>query len=375
MIKAGILGGGQLGRMLLQCAANYPVETYILENDTQSPAAHLCHRFVKGDINNYEDVYAFGKMVDVLTIEIEHVNLDALEQLEKEGLTIIPKTETLKTIKNKISQKAFYTENLIPTAPYLTTDCKLDLAKHLEFLPAVHKTALGGYDGKGVQIIRSEKDILLGFDSPSILEKMVEVEKEIAVIVAIGQDGETAVYPPVEMVFDADLNLLSHQICPADLSEKIFWSVDAIAVNVIKKLNSPGLFAVELFTDKQGHVLVNEIAPRVHNSGHHTIEGHFSSQYDMLWRILLQLPLGNPDMIMPSALVNVVGESTANGTVMYDGLHEVLKMDNIFVHLYGKRQVKPGRKMGHVTIISREKNELLHRVKQIKHKLRAVSVD
>ena len=373
MIKAGILGGGQLGRMMLQCAANYPVETFVLESDPIAPAAHLCHHFIQGDINQYEDVYRFGKMVDVLTIEIEHVNLDALEQLEKEGVTIIPRTSTLKTIKNKISQKKFYSENQIPTSPYFITNSRDELSKHLDFLPAVHKTAEGGYDGKGVQSIHTEKDIQLGFDTPSVLEKKVEIDKEIAVLVAIGQQGETAVYSPVEMVFDDDLNLLSHQLCPAQLPEKIFWAVDAIAVNVVKKLNSPGLFAVELFTDNEGNVLVNEIAPRVHNSGHHTIEGHFSSQYDMLWRILLGYPLGNPDMILPSALVNIVGEKTAHGNVCYFGLNDVLGMDNVFVHLYGKKSVKPGRKMGHVTILSAEKQELLHRVRQIKQKLKAGS--
>ena len=375
MIKAGILGGGQLGRMLLQAAANYPVETYVLENDPNAPAAHLCHHFVLGDINNFDQVYAFGKDLDVLTIEIEHVNLDALAKLEQEGKTIVPNVATLKTIKNKISQKTFYSDHEIPTSPYVITHSKSSLQEHISFLPAVHKMAEGGYDGKGVQIIREEKEIVLGFDSPAVLEKMVLIDKEIAVIVAVGQDGEMAIYPPVEMVFDADLNLLSHQICPAELPEKIFWKVDAIAVSVVKKLKSPGLFAVEMFTDVQGNVMVNEIAPRVHNSGHHTIEAHFSSQYDMIWRILLKYPLGNPDFITPSALVNLVGEAGNNGEAHYDGLNEVLKMDNVFVHIYGKKQVKGGRKMGHITVLSKEKQELMHRVRMIKQTIKVISKD
>jgi 5-(carboxyamino)imidazole ribonucleotide synthase len=375
MIKAGILGGGQLGRMLLQSAANYPVETYVLENDPNSPAAHLCHHFVLGDINNYDQVYDFGKNLDVLTIEIEHVNLEALEKLEQEGKTIVPSVATLKTIKNKISQKTFYHENEIPTSPFVITDSKASLHHHISFLPAVHKLAEGGYDGKGVQIIRDEKDMALGFDAPAVLEKMVKIDKEIAVIVAVGQDGEMAIYPPVEMVFDADLNLLSHQICPAELPEKVFWKVDAIAVSVVKKLKSPGLFAVEMFTDSLGNVMVNEIAPRVHNSGHHTIEAHYSSQYDMIWRILLKYPLGNTDLIVPSALVNLVGEAGSHGDAVYEGLNEVLKMGNVFVHIYGKKMVKGGRKMGHITILSKEKQELMHRVRLIKHTLKAISKD
>jgi 5-(carboxyamino)imidazole ribonucleotide synthase len=373
MIKAGILGGGQLGRMLLQSAANYPVETFVLENDPNAPAAHLCHHFVLGDINNFDQVYNFGKNLDVLTIEIEHVNLDALEKLEQEGKTIVPNVATLRTIKNKISQKSFYNVNEIPTSPFVITESKASLQQHISFLPAVHKLAEGGYDGKGVQIIRDEKEMAMGFDAPAVLEKMVKIDKEIAVIVAVGQDGEMAIYPPVEMVFDADLNLLSHQICPAELPEKVFWKVDAIAVSVVKKLKSPGLFAVEMFTDAQGNVLVNEIAPRVHNSGHHTIEAHYSSQYDMIWRILLKYPLGNPDFIVPSALVNLVGEAGSNGDAVYEGLKEVLKMGNVFVHIYGKKMVKGGRKMGHITILSKEKQELMHKVRMIKHTLKVIS--
>jgi 5-(carboxyamino)imidazole ribonucleotide synthase len=367
MKKVGILGGGQLGRMLLQAAINYPVETYVMENDAHAPSAHLCHHFVKGDITNFDEVYNFGKNLDAITIEIEHVNIEALEQLAAEGITVYPNPEALKIIKNKIHQKDFYKQHEIPTSEYVVTKTSTELNNHVHFLPAVHKIGSGGYDGKGVQLLNKAEDISLGFDAPAVLEKMVDIKQEIAIIIAVANNGETAIYPPVDMVFDPNLNLLSYQICPAVLPEKVFWKAEAIAINVVKKLNSPGIFAVEMFADKNDNVLVNEIAPRVHNSGHHSIEGNYSSQFDMLWRIMLDYPLGNTEIIMSSALVNIIGAENHEGAVVYDGLNEVLKMENVFVHLYGKAKTKPGRKMGHVTILSNEKQELLHKANQIKH--------
>lgn len=372
-MKAGILGGGQLGRMLLQAAANYTVETWVMENDPNCPAAHLCHHFVQGDINDFDAVYAFGKGLDVLTIEIESVNVDALEKLESEGVKVYPKPSAIRTIKNKILQKQFYEANDIPTSAFVVTANLSDLNNHTALLPAVHKIGQGGYDGKGVQIIRDEKDIEKGFDAPAVLEKMVPIHKEIAMIVAMNEKGETALYPPAEMVFDPVLNLLDYQLSPAALPEKVFWKAEAIALRVVKALNSPGLFAVELFVDKNEEVLVNETAPRVHNSGHHTIEANYSSQYDMLWRIMLGYPLGNTDAILPSAIVNLLGAEGHSGDAVYDNLNEVLKMDNVFVHLYGKKQTKPGRKMGHVTIMHKDYQDLTHKANKIKHLLKVVA--
>jgi 5-(carboxyamino)imidazole ribonucleotide synthase len=369
MKKIGILGGGQLGRMLLQSAINYPVETYLMENDATAPAAHLCHHFTKGDITNYDAVYAFGKGLDAITIEIENVNLEALEQLEADGVKVYPSPAALKIIKDKVKQKLFYQTHEIPTSEFVITKSVSDLNQHVAFLPAVHKIGNGGYDGKGVQILKQTSDFEKGFDAPAVLEKMVAIKQEIAIIIAVGNNKQTAIYPPVDMVFDPSLNLLSYQICPAEIPEKVFWKAEAIAINVVKKLNSPGLFAVEMFTDINGNVLVNEIAPRVHNSGHHTIEGNFSSQFDMLWRIMLDYPLGNTAKISSTALVNLLGDAGYNGDAHYVGLNEILSMDNVFVHLYGKKETKPGRKMGHITILSNEKQELLHKVNQIKHSL------
>jgi 5-(carboxyamino)imidazole ribonucleotide synthase len=374
MRKIGILGGGQLGRMLLQAAVNHPVETFVMENDPEAPAAHLCHHFIKGDITRHEDVYAFGKNLDALTIEIENVNTDALEKLEMEGVKIYPNVRTLKLIKNKIHQKEFYREHQIPTSDFVVTENREALRLHNGFFPAVHKLANGGYDGRGVQIINSENEIEKGFDGPAVLEKKIDIKQEISIIIAVGNAGETAIYPPVDMVFDQNLNLLSYQISPAELPEKVFWKVEAIALSVVKKLQSPGIFAIEMFADAEENVYVNEIAPRVHNSGHHTIEGNYSSQFDMLWRVMLDFPLGNTQTILPSALVNLIGEEGHTGIAVYDGLHQVLSMENTFVHLYGKKETRPGRKMGHVTVLSSEKQELLYKANKIRHAMSVCSL-
>lgn len=374
MKKIGILGGGQLGRMLLQAAANYPVETFLMENDPQCPAAHLCHHFTKGDIGQYDDVYNFGKGLDGLTIEIESVNEEALERLEAEGVRIYPKPSALRIIKSKIEQKSFYLRNGIPTSPFVLTGHIGELQAHTAFLPAVHKIDKGGYDGRGVQVMRTADDLAKGFDAPAVLEKMVDIQQEIAVIVAVNDLLETTMYPAVDMVFDPYLNLLDYQISPAGLPEKTLWRVEAIAQKVVKDLQSPGIFAVELFVDKGGDVFVNETAPRVHNSGHHTIEGNYSSQFDMLWRIMLGYPLGNTDAILPAAIVNLLGAEGHNGPAHYEGLPAILKIENCFVHIYGKRDTKPGRKMGHVTVLSRERQELIHQANRIRQTLKVTSV-
>lgn len=373
MLKIGILGGGQLGRMLLQAAANYPVQTYVLETDPECPAAHLCHGFTRGDIRNFDDVYRFGKDLDGITIEIESVNVEALERLETEGVKIYPKPSALRVIRDKIIQKQFYKENEIPSAAFRITGKRDDLRNFSDFLPAVHKLASGGYDGRGVQILSGIHDLHLGFDQPSVLEKKVDIHKEISQIVAIDSAGQTALYPPVEMIFNPILNQLDYQLSPAEIPQQTTWRIEAIARKVVKDLKSPGIFAVEFFIDKNGDVLVNETAPRVHNSGHHTIEANFSSQFDMLWRIMLGYPLGNPKHIVHSAIVNLVGSDGYSGEAVYEGIDEILKMENVFLHLYGKKETRPGRKMGHATILSPEKADLVHKAKTIKQKMRITS--
>lgn len=365
-MKAGILGGGQLGRMLLQAAANYPVETFVMENDANCPSAHLCHHFTKGNIHDFDAVYNFGKNLDAITIEIEAVNVDALAKLESEGVKVFPNSAAIKTIKNKILQKQFYKNHEIPSPPFVITENIEQLQNHISFLPAVHKIAMGGYDGRGVQVLRKESDLNQGFDAPSVLEKKVNIQKEIAIMVAMNEKGETAIYPSAEMVFDPVLNLLDFQISPAQLPEDILSKAEALALKVVEELKSPGIFAVEMFVDQQDEVWVNETAPRVHNSGHHTIEANYSSQFDMLWRVILGYPLGNTKFILPSAIVNVLGAENFAGKAVYKGLQDVLKLNNVFVHLYGKQQTKPGRKMGHVTIVSNERQELVETSAKIK---------
>ncbi len=373
MQKIGILGGGQLGRMLLQAAANYPVETFVLENDRECPAAHLCHHFTQGDIKDFDAVYNFGKELNAITIEIENVNVEALEKLETEGVKIFPKPSVLKIIKNKTLQKKYYQQNEIPTAEFVITESLEELDQRKNFLPAVHKLGEGGYDGRGVQVLKTIEDLGKGFNKPAVLEKLINIHKEIAQIIAINEKGEAAIYPPVEMLFDPVLNVLEYQLCPAELAEKTAWKVEAIALTVARNFKSAGIFAIEMFIDKNNDVFVNETAPRVHNSGHHTIEAHYSSQFDMLWRIMLSYPLGNTEIILPSIMVNILGAEGYTGDVKYEGLEEALQMENAFVHLYGKKQTKPGRKMGHITIMNHEKQDLLYKSKKLKRTLIAKS--
>ncbi|MGN6249236.1 MAG: 5-(carboxyamino)imidazole ribonucleotide synthase [Ginsengibacter sp.] len=373
MKKVGILGGGQLGRMLLQAAANYPVETFVLENDPECPAAHLCHHFTKGNIRDFEDVYRFGKGLDALTIEIESVNIEALKKLEEEGVKVYPRPEALEIIKSKIDQKNFYKENDIPTSPFVVTLKKEEVDQHLHLLPAAHKLAMGGYDGRGVQLLKHKDDLEKAFDEEAVLEQMVSIRKEISIIVAMNDEGKSALYPPVEMIFNQDLNLLEYQLCPAIIGEKTLWKAEAIALTVVKNLKSAGIFAVELFIDHDENVLVNETAPRVHNSGHHTIEAAYSSQFDMLWRIILGYPLGYTKPIMHSAMVNLIGEDNYKGPAVYKNLEEILQIENVFVHIYGKRETRPGRKMGHVTVLSNERQELIHIANKVKQNLKIVS--
>lgn len=370
MKKIGILGGGQLGRMLLQAAVNYPVETHVMENDAECPAAHLCNYFTKGDIRSFDDVYNFGKSLDAITIEIESVNEDALERLEAEGVQVYPKPSALRLIKNKIRQKQFYRQHEIPTADFEITGNVHELKEFPSLFPAVHKIALGGYDGRGVISLKDINESAKGFDEPAVLEKKINIQKEISVIIAVNDKDEIAVYPAVDMVFNPSLHLLDYQLSPVETDKTILWKAEALALKTVREIRSPGIFAVEMFIDTADNVWVNEIAPRVHNSGHHTIEANYCSQFDMLWRILLGYPLGNTKAIMPSAMVNIIGEEGFSGRARYEGLEEVLKIENAFVHLYGKMQTRPGRKMGHVTIISNRIHDLTYKAHLIGNTLK-----
>lgn len=372
-LRIGILGGGQLGRMLLQCAANYPVVSYVLEQGNNPPASSLCDNFVEGDIKDYDTVYRFGKLVDVLTIEIENVNLEALFKLEEEGLKIYPRPHALKIIKDKGLQKQFYADNGIATSAFVLVEDKAALSQHTSLLPIAQKLRQGGYDGKGVEILKAEADFGKAFDAPSVLEKLVDIEKEISVIVAKNEDGDVAIYPPTEMVFDPRYNLVDYLLSPSELTTEQTEYAQALALKVMTALDSPGIFAVEMFLDKQGQILVNETAPRAHNSGHQSIEGNYSSQYDTQMRLLQNLPMGSTNVIQPSLMLNLVGEPGHSGTVKYQGLAEALKIEGAYIHLYGKHETKPGRKMGHVTILGKDKTDLLQKADFIKNTLKVIA--
>lgn len=365
-MKIGILGGGQLGRMLLQAGANYPVDVYVMENAVDCPAAQLSPNFVKGDITDADAVFEFGKDLDAVTIEIESVSVEGVRRLSEHGVKTFPSPEALEIIRNKAVQKEFYRDKSIPTSQFVITSSKEEVKSYGDFFPAVHKAATGGYDGRGVQVLNDIKDWNLAFDGEAVLEKKVQIDKEVAVIVAINEKGETAIYPPSEMVFDHSLNLLKYQISPAIVPEKQRWRLEAIALAVVKGLNSPGIFAIEFFIDNEAEIWVNETAPRVHNSGHDTIEGNYSSQFDMLWRVMLGLPLGNTEKIRGTALVNLVGVNHENINAQSTALQDILRIENAFVHLYGKKESRPGRKMGHVTIVSDDRLDLVHQAKKIR---------
>ncbi len=373
MIQLGILGGGQLGKMLVQAAADWNIHCKILDPDAQAPCAVLTNQFVQGSLQDFATVYEFGKTCEVLTIEIENVNTEALEALEKEGKKIFPQPHIIRLIQDKRLQKQFYKQNNIPTAPFYLTDTLMDLYQLIDFLPAVQKLGKDGYDGKGVHKIYTSADIPNGFDKLGLLEKMITVDKEIAVIVARNEKGETAAFPPCEMVFHPEKNLVEYLYAPANLSSCLAADAEEIAQIVAEKLGIVGILAVELFITPSGQILVNEIAPRPHNSGHHTIEANFTSQYQQHLRAILNLPLGNTAHRCPAAMLNLLGAEGHTGKAVYKGLDKVLAMQGVFVHLYGKENTKPFRKMGHVTILGNDETEIKQKTEQVKNNLSVVA--
>ncbi len=349
--KLGILGGGQLGRMLIQQAINYNIHISILDPDKNAPCKDIANNFIVGSLNDYDTVYAFGKQVNMLTIEIEHVNVEALRKLEEEGIPVFPQPSILKMIQDKGLQKQFYSENNIPTPEYYLIESKSDILKHANKFPFFQKLRKGGYDGKGVVKLSDSTKLNDAFDAPSVLEKIINFKKEISVIVARNQQGEIKTFPSVECDFNPEANLVEFLFSPASHNVEVEEKAQEIAHNIAKKLGIVGLLAVEMFITQNDEVLVNEIAPRPHNSGHQTIEGNYTSQYEQHLRAILDLPLGNTEIISPSVMINLLGEKGYDGNAQYQGLEEVLKIKGAHVHLYGKKTTKPFRKMGHVTVV------------------------
>jgi 5-(carboxyamino)imidazole ribonucleotide synthase len=375
--KLGILGGGQLGKMLLFDTRKFDIQTYVLDPSDEAPSRMACNKFFKGDLMNFETVYQFGKMVDVLTIEIELVNLHALEKLESEGVKIYPSPSTLKAIQNKGKQKDFYVENNIPTSKHLRfvdiADLKKSLEKdELEF-PFVWKCAEFGYDGNGVKIVRSTFDLIDLPDVECIAEDMVSFKNELAVIVCRNPSGEIKTYPVVEMEFHPEANQVEYVICPARIDDKVADKARAIALNVSEKFNHVGLLAVEMFQTKDDEILVNEVAPRPHNSGHYSIEASYTSQFENHIRAVLNLPLGNTDSKVAGIMVNLVGEDGFSGNVIYKNIETILGWNGVTPHIYGKKQTRPFRKMGHVTIVNQDIKEARKIAEDVKNTIRVIA--
>lgn len=368
--KVGVLGGGQLGRMLFQASLDLDIHLYFMDPAVNAPCSRVSTHFEQGSLSDYDAVYNFGKDKDVVTIEIEHVNTAALKQLEKEGVSIFPQPHIIELIQDKGLQKQFYKENNIPTSDFIFTNSTEEIEQHLEQKSWVQKTRKGGYDGQGVSVLKSKADINKVLPGPSILEDLVDFETEISVIVARNQNGDVKAFPMVDMEFSEEANLVEFLFSPATLSDDIKTKAKSIAVDVITKLEMVGLLAVEMFVTKSGDVLVNEVAPRPHNSGHQTIEGNMTSQYEQHLRSILNLPLGNTTITNPSVMVNLLGEKDFNGPVYYEGLEDVLNIPGVNVHIYGKQDTKSFRKMGHVTVIAETLEEAKDKARQVKNTLK-----
>lgn len=348
--RLGILGGGQLGRMLIQEAVNYDVRVAVLDPARDAPCASICYEFVQGSFQDYDSVIAFGKGKDVITVEIEHVSTDALEELEKSGIEVYPKPSFLRMVQDKGLQKEFYEAHHIPTAPFQLIESTTTLDTSMLRFPFVLKSRTGGYDGKGVQIIRSATDLDNTFDGPCVVEEMIEFSKELSIIIARNKQGETSFFPLVEMEFNAEANLVEFLFSPAHVEPAIEARAQSIAKTIADTSDFVGILAVELFLTLEGDLLVNEMAPRPHNSGHHTIEACVTSQYEQHLRSILSLPLGDTTLVQPAVMVNLLGAAGHEGPVHYKGLEEALRLPGVHVHLYGKSRTKPFRKMGHITV-------------------------
>lgn len=372
-VKVGVLGGGQLGRMLVQSGINFNFRFKILDPDPEAPCSRIAHEFVCGALSDYDTVMEFGKDVDILTIEIEKVNTDALEDLVKQGVKVFPQPHLIRMIQDKRTQKQFYQQHNIPTSDFILIENQEELNKHTDFLPAVQKLGKDGYDGRGVQMLRTVEDLEKGFDAPSLLEKLVDIQKEISVIVARNEQGDVETFPLVELVYHPEQNLVDYLLSPADVPTKIEYKAQGIAIDLVEKMDFVGLLAVEMFWDKQDNVLVNEVAPRPHNSGHHSIEGNYTSQYEQLLRAILNLPMGNTEIREAAAMLNILGEDGYKGKAKYEGMTDVLALEDVYIHLYGKTMTKPFRKMGHVTIVGKNKKELIKKMDVVKEKLRVIA--
>ncbi len=372
-LKIGLLGGGQLGRMLLQKAADFSLNIKVLDPDPTAPCRYLTEEFINGSFQDHDTVYSFGKSCDLITIEIEHVNVLALEKLEKEGVLIYPQPSVIRLVQDKGDQKMFFKSHNIPTAAFQLIENKQELLNAKIDLPLIQKIRKGGYDGRGVFRISSPADFANAFDAPSVLEDIILFKKEIAVIVARNSKGECTCFPAVDMEFNSEANLVEFLSSPADLTYEIKIKAQKIAIDLAHALKIVGVLAVEMFLTENNEILVNEIAPRPHNSGHHTIEANSTSQYEQHWRTILDLPLGKTDSILPAVMVNLLGEKNYDGPAIYLNIEKVLSMEGVYIHLYGKKFTRPFRKMGHVTVTAKSMEEARNKAIEVKKNLRVIS--
>jgi len=375
--KLGILGGGQLGKMMLYETRKWDIYTKVMDASADAPCKIACNEFVQGSLMDFDAVYQFGKDVDVLTIEIENVNLDAMEKLEHEGIKVYPPTKTLRTIQNKAKQKLFYTDHEIPTAPFTrfayTSEIEDSIHNGGLQLPFVWKSAQFGYDGQGVKVVRKTEDLKGLPNVECIAERMIDFKNELAVIVARNTKGEVATYPVVEMEFHPEANQVEYVICPARIEPKVADKAQQVALKVSEQMQHIGLLAVEMFQTKEDQILVNEVAPRPHNSGHYSIEASYTNQFEQHIRAILGLPLGKTDSKVAGIMVNLVGAEGHTGDVVYQNMEQILEMDGVTPHIYGKRQTRPFRKMGHVTIVDEDMARARAVAQKVKETIKVIS--
>ena len=371
--KLGILGGGQLGRMFIQEAIGYNLYTAILDPDPNAPCKALAHEFHQGSLTDFDTVYQFGKNMDVLTIEIENVNANAMEQLEKEGVVVYPQPHLLKMVQDKGLQKEFYRNNNLPTADFQLITSPEEIAAYPTGFPLVQKLRRGGYDGRGVQILKSADDMHQAFEGPCVLEDLVDIDKEISVIIARNASGSSKTFPLVEMEYHPEANLVEFLFSPSSVSDEIRVKAEKIATDLVDAMGFIGLLAVEMFVTKSGDVLINEIAPRTHNSGHHSLEGNLTSQFEQHLRAILDLPLGDTEIISPAVMVNLLGEEGYTGDAKYVGLEEILDRSGVRLHLYGKKTTKPFRKMGHLTILDKDLEKAKETARWVRGTLKVIA--
>ena len=372
-MKLAILGGGQLGKMFLQEATDYPMPVAVLDPDPRAPCAAMTGLFKQGDFNDKQTVLNFAQDATAVGIEIEHVSVEALEELEAAGKRVIPAPRVLRIIQDKGLQKQFYADHGLPTAPFYLAETRADIDPERIPLPFVQKTRTGGYDGKGVQVIVSEEDLHKLWDTPSVIEALCPIAHEIAVIVAADGAGNTVAYPVAEMVFDNVLNLVDYVQMPSFLSAKVREQAQQLAQRLVQAFDAPGLYAVEMFVTKDGELWINETAPRVHNSGHLTIEACANSQYEQMWRLLAGMPLASVQQYRPAAMINLIGAYGHSGSALLEGLDAVLALDETYIHWYGKAETRPGRKMGHITVLADHEPALKAKIDQIRKAVRVVS--